>query len=319
MITKLVANSVSPAGAAGSLSILIFHRVFAEPDPLHGDAPDARKFDSVLRWLTRSFNVLPLDAAVEQLQSGSLPARAVSITFDDGYRDNFSVALPLLLKHEVCATFFIATGFLDGGCMWNDIVAEAIRNASQSTLDLSASGLGSYSVATWEQKQQAMSVILGALKHMPPPKRLEMAEELSRICVSPRPHDLMMTTDQVQKMRAAGMQIGAHTRSHPILASLDEDAAQEEISGSRSDLENMLDESVTLFAYPNGRPAQDYHAQHVKMVEAAGYRAAVSTAAGASKITSDILQLPRFTPWDDTELRFGLRLANNIRRCPQTV
>ena len=106
---------LSPSGTRARLSILIFHRVLPEPDPLAPELPDRVRFEQILQWLKSWLNVLPLDQAVRRLSTGTLPERAASITFDDGYADNCTVALPLLLKHGLPATFFIATGFLDGG------------------------------------------------------------------------------------------------------------------------------------------------------------------------------------------------------------
>ena len=127
MPVKVAFELLSPGQRNGRLSILIFHRVLAQVDPLFPEEVDAARFDVICGWLRRWFNVLPLDAAVRRLRDGSLPRRAAAITFDDGYADNHDIALPILKKHGLPSTFFIATGFLDGGCMWNDTVIEAIR------------------------------------------------------------------------------------------------------------------------------------------------------------------------------------------------
>jgi hypothetical protein len=117
---------LSPAGPGARLSVLIFHRVLARPDPLfpgRGGRPST--FDAICRWLRHWFEVLPLDRAVQALRDGTLPARAAAITFDDGYADNHDLALPMLEAAGLSACFFIATGFLDGGRMWNDVLIEA--------------------------------------------------------------------------------------------------------------------------------------------------------------------------------------------------
>ena len=118
------------------LSILIFHRVLPETDPLFPDEPDARRFDQVMGWVKTWFNVMPLDAAVDALKKRNLPARAMAITFDDGYADNRTTALPILKRHGLSATFFIATGYLNGGRMWNDTVIESIRKSQAKSLEL---------------------------------------------------------------------------------------------------------------------------------------------------------------------------------------
>jgi peptidoglycan/xylan/chitin deacetylase (PgdA/CDA1 family) len=112
------------------------------------------------------------------------------------------------------------------------------------------------------------------------------------------------------------MQIGAHTVSHPILECSKDLQARWEISHSKRVLETCLRQPVELFAYPNGRPNQDYSARHVAMVREAGFLAAVSTASGVASPAADLLQLPRFTPWDRSRLRFGLRMLGNLRKRP---
>jgi peptidoglycan/xylan/chitin deacetylase (PgdA/CDA1 family) len=128
------------------------------------------------------------------------------------------------------------------------------------------------------------------------------------------PKNIMMTSQEVRTMHAAGMSIGAHTRTHPILTSLDEETAMKEIGGGKSDLESILGSKVSLFAYPNGKPFRDYNSTHVEMVRRAGFAAAVSTAVGSSDSGSDVMQLPRFTPWDQSEYLFCIRLLRNINR-----
>ena len=114
-------------------------------------------------------------------------------------------------------------------------------------------------------------------------------------------------------MRLAGMQIGAHTMSHPILARLSDEQARQEIEGSKIFLEQLLGERVGLFAYPNGKPGEDYTPQTVEVVRSLGFDAAVSTRWGASKPGGDLLQIRRFTPWDKSRLRFGARLLANLQ------
>jgi peptidoglycan/xylan/chitin deacetylase (PgdA/CDA1 family) len=115
-----------------SLSILIYHRVVPEPDPLLPDLVCSEEFDRQLGVLSRWFTVLPLSEAVARLQAGRLPARAACVTFDDGYADNYEVALPLLAARGISATFFVATSFLEGGRMWNDDVIDTARLAGAS-------------------------------------------------------------------------------------------------------------------------------------------------------------------------------------------
>lgn len=316
---KTVLKQLSPAGERGRLSVLIFHRVLPEPDPIFPGEVDAVAFDAICQWMKSWCNVLPLDLAAQQLKSRSLPERAVAITFDDGYADNRTVAQPILARHGLQATFFIATDFLDGGRMWNDTVIESVRLCTQAQLDLSSlakpdgSGkLGQYAIGTYAQKRDAIQAIIGKIKYLPIAQRLALTEQIAACAGVRPPGDLMMRSQQVRELRQAGMQIGAHTRTHPILAKLGADAARAEIAESRAFLQDLLGERVGLFAYPNGKPGTDYIAESVDIVRELGFDAAVSTTWGAARSGTDPFQIPRFTPWDRSKLRFGTRFAGNL-------
>jgi peptidoglycan/xylan/chitin deacetylase (PgdA/CDA1 family) len=308
----------SPAGPRARLSVFIFHRVHRQIDPLFPDEVDAKGFTTVCHWIQRWFNVLPLDEAVVRLREGRLPARAAALSFDDGYADNHDVAMPLLRQLGLPCTFFVATGFLDGGRMWNDNVIESIRRTSLLALPLAdlLPDLGELPCASIEEKRAAVGAVIARVKYREPAERLALVDEIARRSGAVRPTDLMMTSEQVRGLREGGMQVGAHTVSHPILARLPADEARREIGQSKRHLEALLGEPVRLFAYPNGKPGEDYVQQSVDIVREAGFDAAFSTAWGVAGSGSDPMQLPRFTPWERTPLRFGLRTLHNLRPRP---
>ncbi len=305
---------LSPDGPSGRLSILIFHRVHPLPDDLFPNESHATAFQEQMMWIRSCFNVLPLDEAVTALTRGSLPARAVVITFDDGYSDNHRVALPILRQLGLHATFFIATAFIDGGRMWNDTVIEGVRKCEYATLDLDDLGLGRHPITTNEERRLAIAILLSQLKYLPQHEREDKVTEIGRRCGTALPNDLMLTVTQLREMRDAGMTIGAHTVSHPILAGLSDVDARYEIERGKVWLEHALQEPVRFFAYPNGKPGADYGAAHVRMVCDLGFKAAVSTARGAAQRSSDVFQLPRFTPWGRGVASYGLRMAQNLAR-----
>ncbi|MDO8310518.1 MAG: polysaccharide deacetylase family protein [Sideroxyarcus sp.] len=317
---KCIMSVLSPGGQRARLSVLIFHRVLSLQDPLFPGEQDVRRFNEVMSWVARWFQVMPLDEAVSRLGAGTLPARAAAITFDDGYADNATNALPILQHQGLTATFFIATSFLDGGRMWNDSIIEAVRSFRGKVLDLSDVGLGSYHLDSHDQRRMAIESLLGQIKYLEPVKRREAIAFVQQSVGSALPEDLMMSSKQVIELRQAGMQIGAHTCSHPILARLSDGDALDEIIGSKAALESLLQEPVSLFAYPNGKPGKDYLAKHALMVRQAGFTAAASTAPGVSSATTDPFQLPRFSPWDTGRLRYGIRMLVNLRTVqPQVV
>lgn len=314
MLLKVAFTLASPTGRRGKLTILIFHRVLAERDPLFPEEADIRRFDEVMHWVKTGFNVLPLDEAVDRLKRGLLPARAAAITFDDGYADNLIHATPILQKHGLPATFFIATGFLDGGRMWNDTIIESVRAATESEMDGGFLGLGRLSLQTINDKRAALDQLIPAIKHLPGAQRAEVVTRIAESCQAMLPNDLMLTSNQLRVLRNTGMSIGAHTVNHPILAKMDDSAAKREIADSRDFLEGLLGERIHLFAYPNGRLSGDYTRIHAEIVKSLGFDAAVTTNWGACSAASDPYQLPRFTPWDRSAWRYGLRLLINLRQ-----
>lgn len=302
----------SPAGKRSRLTIFIFHRVLPQSDPLLPWEPDAHRFEVIVRFIKENFAVLPLADAVRHLSTGSLPAAAASITFDDGYADNFTVAAPILKRHGLEATFFIATGFIDGGRMWNDTVIEAVRKTPDGDLDWCDLGLGLHALADTGSRVTAYQAILGQLKYFDGIRRCELAAEIARRSGLPADSDLMMTRMQVARLHQMGMSIGGHTVNHPILAKLSDDEARYEIQAGRKVLIDWIGVEPELFAYPNGVPNKDYTSRDVDLVRESGFLAAVSTARGAASTSADPFELPRFTPWDRSTWRFGLRCMSNL-------
>jgi len=309
------AFTVCSSASDRRLAVLIFHRVRPHQDPLFPGEPDRVQFADAMEIVARCFHCVALDEALQRIACGrSLPERAVAITFDDGYADNFSEALPILQYYGLTATFFIASGFLDGGCMWNDEAVESLRAFSRSAIDLRPMGLGIIPCRTLEEQVAAIDAVKGFLKYQTPTARREALDLLRDITGSGQPPQLMLSSAQVRNMHSLGMGIGGHTVDHPILACLDDDAARREIGEDRERLAGIIGIAPTLFAYPNGKPGKDYGPHHVAMVRAAGYRAAFTTVWGVTSPGIDMFQLPRFSPWDRQPLRFALRLAHSYTR-----
>lgn len=319
MLLKSALTFASPAGPGARLTIAIFHRVLPAPDARRPSLPDVTRFEQQMQWLKRSFQVLPLAVAVQGLQRGTLPARAAAITFDDGYADNVTCALPVLRRLGLHATFFIATGYLDGGVMWNDVLSHSVHETAHAQLDASAAGLGVLNLGQGPERTPVLMRVNAAVKHLDFDERERVVEAIRAAAGVDRPTHLMMSTQQLRDLHAAGMGIGGHTVNHPILARCSDDLAWREIDEGARHLRELLGDPVELFAYPNGRPDADYGPAHVRMAREAGFRAAVSTSAGAARQGDDPYQLPRFMPWDTSHGRFALRMLRNLRTVHQQV
>lgn len=308
MLPKTLYRLLSPAGNKGQLSIFIFHRVLPKADPLLPFEPSATQFTWMVRYFARTYNVLPLSEAAQRLQAGTLPAAAAVITFDDGYADNFQVAWPILQRYALPATFFIATAFLDGGSMWNDDIIETVRHMPAGELDLGVFGLGAYNLTGTFSRIRCYEQVLANLKYFEHEQRKDIAKQIALRAGLAATSDLMMTRTELRNMHASGAEIGAHTHTHPILERLPDTQARAEIEQGKSELESILGSPVRVFAYPNGAPNRDWSARHATMVKQMGFEAAVTTEQKIARTASaEIFQLPRFTPWDRTPLRFAAR------------
>ncbi|HKU15950.1 MAG TPA: polysaccharide deacetylase family protein [Steroidobacteraceae bacterium] len=309
MIETALLRWVAPAGRRGRLLIFTFHRVLAEPDPLLPDEPDARFFAQQMDWVRDYCCVLPLPEAVRRLADGSLPERAACITFDDGYANNYDVALPILKARNLPATIFIAVDAVRRGIMWNDFAIEALRRARPDA-DLSELGLPPGALAgAGASRAAAITSALEHLKYQPPGERWDRAQELfARMTGGASPPRLMMTDETVAKLTREGIDVGAHTVNHPILTAIPAAEARTEIEGSRRWVADVTGVAPKSFAYPNGRAGRDYDSAHVAMVRDAGFALAVSTDRGCATAATAQYELPRLAPWDRTARRFWMRL-----------
>ena len=207
--------------------------------------------------------------------------------------------------------------------MFNDTVIEAVRRTSREVLDVrgihdAASNLAC-PVGDVASKRQAIGTIIRAVKYLPKLQRDAVVADIAAQSEAALPSDLMMRSDQVVALHRTGMQIGAHTVSHPILTRCSADDVRREMAESRQTLQALTGARVGLFAYPNGRPGQDYDVSHAAIVRSLGFDAAVSTSPGSADSRADLFQLPRFTPWDRARLRFGARLFANHFTHPVTA
>ncbi len=311
---KCINSITSGLGKQKKLLILIYHRVLDQPDFMRPGEVDKQSFFWQMELLANYFNALPLAEALTRMEDDTLPPRAVCITFDDGYADNYLNALPILENFQLSATFFIASGYLNGGRMWNDSITETIRSLQQPELDLTALQLSTFDITTPVKKAQVANEIIKKLKHLEPELRQRHTKFIEQQSPVPLPDNLMLSTDQLKQLHASKMEIGGHTVTHPILAKIDNTQLDQELAENKKTLEQILNTKLRYFAYPNGKPGDDYLLQQVDRVKQHGYQAALSTQWGVAHRESDLWQLPRFTPWDTNPAKFMLRMAHMYRQ-----
>lgn len=291
--------------------VLNFHRVLPDPDPLLPHEPTSAQFDVLISRLVRDFRVVPLQQAIADVREGKLRGYSLSITFDDGYRDNFTHALPVLQRYGAPASFYVATGFLDGGCMWNDAIIETIRTLPPGEYSWGPGVEAGFEVSRETDRVSLYQRVINALKYL----TFDERESAVRTLVEAGngvPADLMMTSQDVAEMAGLpGVEIGGHTRHHPILVRLDDTAAMREIEAGRDDLATICGKPPLSFAYPNGKFGTDYLKCHSDMVRDAGFECALATDWGCMQQSTNLYATPRFTPWGRTYPKFVLGLLRS--------
>lgn len=288
----------------GGVAALTYHHV-AEPDARYRFDPDVAdatpaQFRRQLELLGRRCTPIGVDELCAALDGAPLPPNAVMITFDDGYRSNLEIALPILRELGFPAVFFIATRFVEERRLyWWEALAYLVRASKRIgpvtiasprvTVDFTAPD--AIRVLQRVVKQTIGLDVDGFVAAVARAADVEWTPAIERGLAD----DLIMTWDELRRLAAAGMDIESHTRRHRVLQTLDAEQLADELGGSRADLERQLGRPVRAVAYPVGRTiAGEPRIRHA--VAAAGYRFGVTNASGIN------------LPWRKAD-------AYDIRRC----
>ena len=296
--------------AETSVRILYYHRVNEDGHPFF-DAISTSVFEQQMRYLARHYKVVPLGEATRLLEEGGRPEMVVAVTFDDGYRDNYANAFPILKRYGLPATIFLTTGSLDSGePLWFERLAEAIQKTTRECIDLEIDIPRRFWLRTERERLDSNAQIFGLLRQMDTATCQEHLAEVLRllgpVAASER-RNRMLTWDQVREMKAHGIDFGGHTVNHPFLSRLTPDQALWEVSECKRRIEAELQHPAGYFAYPNGQP-EDFAASNKELLRVAGYRAAVTTIWGMNYQSTDRMELRRGGPWETSPALFAYKL-----------
>jgi peptidoglycan/xylan/chitin deacetylase (PgdA/CDA1 family) len=232
------------------------------------------RFETQLRYLRDHANVLPLAEAVQRLRGGALPARAVALTFDDGYANNLEIAYPMLRKFRMPATIFLATAYIESGDYYPFLKQRLIRCAG---FNLETHPLAEY-------KTSPVDVVLERAAYWW--KRVRLDVEQHRAL---RP----MTVAEVQDADPEWIEFGAHSHTHCILRNETVHRRREEIEVSTRKVAEWTGRPARLFSYPNGERG-DFGEVDREALRKAAVEAAVTGIAGANSPDADPLALRRY-------------------------
>ncbi len=267
------------------LTVLAYHRITdVNAADFYGFAPNVSAtvsdFEQQMNWVAENFNVISLEQLREYILKGTtLPPRPLLITFDDGYRDNYENAYPILKHKGFPAVIFTVTGRMDNPSpLWWDICAQTFRESDIEQADLPYIGKRQIN----EQSQQEF---MEAVKKYP---TAEIDSAIAQLCtalnVTPEKKALFFSWDEVRELSENGVDCQPHTVTHPIMTRIPLEQRIEELKQSRDALQEHTGNIIDTFAYPNGTPV-DYDKETVLALHELGYKMAVTLSPGPERLS----------------------------------
>ncbi|MGH9386299.1 MAG: polysaccharide deacetylase family protein [Vicinamibacterales bacterium] len=299
----------------GSAVVLLYHRVAEPPTDVHGLAVSPPLFRSQMEYLRQNYQVMSLDELIAAVRQGNVPARAVAVTFDDGYVDNLTHACPVLVDLDLPATFFVTTAGLDEDreYWWDTLERIFLRNASlPKTLEIV---LGEEHMRllteSSDERRAAHRVLNNALTRADLATRDQLMRQLHQWSgfspVAGSMNRVMRGQDLLRMAAFPLFDVGAHGVNHLAMAYQPLDVQRQELADSRADLERLLSRRVTMFAYPYGNVSEET----ATFVRDVGFKAAVTSEPERLRPGIDFCRVPRLDvkAWGVAE--FADRLARD--------
>lgn len=317
--------------------ILAYHRVKeTETDPqLLAVTP--LRFEQHLDILRSDYQPISLEDLCKALKKRQIPARAVAVTFDDGYSDNLYMAKPLLERYGIPATVFVTSGFIGRtrAFWWDELEGIFLRpgrlpqdlelTLGRSSFQWDLREVAVYSEAkfmelrNWSVLEQsdptprhgAYRTLCRAIRTLSETEQEKLLAHLrgwaGRKCDAKE--NRVLTPEEVLALTNNGLvDAGSHTMSHSVLSALSPTSQSSEIRDSKAALEEVLGRPVTAFAYPFGS-RDDYTEQTAHIVHQCGFSCACSNYRDVVWRYSDSFQLPRFIVRDWEGERFARQLS----------
>jgi len=279
------------------LSVLTYHRFPSSSgndffdDEVVDVTPEC--FERQIVSLQKHFTLVGSHELCAFAAGGPLPPNAVAITFDDGYLDNYEIALPILKRHGAKAVFFLSTGCIGERRMyWWDRVAYIVKRTPQSKLKLNYPFPVEFGLAN---RPVALERILRLMKTHPGLDLERFLDELAHaaeVAWSQKiersfAEQLLMTWDHVRELRRAGMDVESHTRTHRVLDTLPPADLEDELAGSRADLEREVGVRARALAYPVGNALGKNSPIRAAMLQA-GYEIGLSSNTGSNPLSGPV-------------------------------
>ncbi|MEW8506765.1 MAG: polysaccharide deacetylase family protein [Candidatus Thiodiazotropha sp.] len=281
------------------VAILMYHRFSEENEQFK---ISRKEFDVQLKYLKGKYNFIKLKDYVDCLynRGNRLPPNPLIITIDDGYKDNYLYAYPVLKKYNVPATIFLTTDFIsEKKWLWADMLNYILTNATDEKFNIMLDGVQTdFDISSKSLLHKSQLNLFNHLASIDNHQKNELIDALADRLKVEVPGQVTskydsLTWPQIVEMSQNGIDFGSHTCSHPICSRLQEEELLRELSISKEVIEKQLGDDVSLFCYPNGQP-NDINKLVVDSVQRTGYRAAVTTTYGFNDCTdNDAFSLKR--------------------------
>lgn len=272
----------------GSLILLTYHSFCkTRPRGLFSSLT-VQQFEQQLRFLKQHFEVVSLEQGISNIRSGLIGKKPfLSLTIDDGFQDNYTFAWPLLRRHGLPATLFLATDFLDNErAPWPTQLVEILDRTERRELSFPNAA----KLETHEQKSRVVRQLMELWRGLPPEERFLYLKELrAHLGVITSTNHPALEWHQVREMHEQGMSFGSHTAYHSILPFVSDDVVEQELKHSKQRLETELKVPCLLFSYPDGQ----HNERTYRLVKSAGFVATVTQDKGHNTFTTDLLRLKR--------------------------
>lgn len=270
------------------LLVLNYHRIGdASSSPFDPGvfSTSAEGFDEQIRLLKSRYRFATVSQALDIIERReSISETLILVTFDDGYRDNFKEAFPVLRRHGVEAIFFLVTSSIETEHVpWWDEIAYLAKSHSPKTLQISYPHAEEFDL-TLESFEESLRKLLRVFKSSAttdPARFLAMLKEAVGFTGEDLHADLMMSWDDVRAMSAGGMTIGLHTHSHLILAKLNLKQQIEELKHCRAKLDKEVGAEAVFLSYPVGS-RDAFNADTIVAAREVGLRAGFSFYGGTN-------------------------------------
>jgi peptidoglycan/xylan/chitin deacetylase (PgdA/CDA1 family) len=275
-------NALSRRLKKNNLLVLCYHAVIPGDEKArmyqYTNTVSVAEFDRQLNMIQRYYQVItPEDLIFHITGKKELPQRAALITFDDGYRNNYLYAVPVLKKYELSAIFFIPTGFVGNEkILWPQKIELIAKDWSDDFFPLPGSlqsvklpeSIGGRQAISEHIVQKCKQISYEDLEAY----LLEISVNFDKQSreVNPDIYDFM-NWDEVRKLKLMGFSIGSHSVNHPILSRVNREQLRREIRVSKTKIEKELGSECILIAYPNGR-SSDLTKETFREAKKAGYK-----------------------------------------------